>query len=291
MEVDEALALTLVRAQHPDLAGSVRMVASGWDNVVFRLGDELAIRLPRRRPGAELVAGEMRWLPVLARALDATGLGLPVPVREGRPGPGYPFPWSIVRWVEGDTLLQTRRPVDQARAAVVLARLLRALWSAPTPDDAPRNPHRGVPLTDRAALVVERLDRLPFGIDRLAVTDAWARAVRAPGHTGPLAWVHGDLHPGNLIVVAGRIAGVIDWGDLSAGDVATDISVAWMVLDRAARTTLRGALTVDAATWARARGNALAHAVAVLASSRDDPVMERMGRRTLAAVLVDDDDA
>jgi aminoglycoside phosphotransferase (APT) family kinase protein len=231
----------------------------------------------------------MRWLPVLCGALDDTGLTLPVPVREGLPGPAYPFPWSIVRWVEGETLLQTRRPVDEAEAAEVLARLLDALWSVPALADVPRNPHRGVPLTARSATLVDRLERLPDDLAVSAVAKAWHRALRAPSWSGPPVWVHGDLHPGNLVARGGRLTGVIDWGDLTSGDPATDLSVAWMLLGVEARARLRTDVAVDDATWARARGNALAHAVAVLVSSADDPTMEAMGRRTLAAVLAEED--
>ena len=167
----------------------------------------------------------------------------------------------------------------------------------PAPADAPRNPYRGVPLAERSASVAERLEALPPDIDARAVADAWARALGPPRTRARRVWVHGDLHPGNLVVDRGRLTGIIDWGDLCAGDPATDLSVAWMVLGPTARADLRSDV-VDGLgrtgrrdgpgrrrAWARARGNALAHAVAVLAHSADDPAMEQMGRRTLAAAL------
>ncbi len=283
--VDAVLAEALVAAQHPDLVAPVQPVAEGWDNAVFRLGDELAVRLPRRLLGAQLVAGEVAWLPRLAPLVPVE---MPEVVRVGEPDTalGYPFPWAIVRWVEGDSALGREAVLDQAAAVDVLAALLTALGGSDPPGDAPHNPWRGVPLVERSEALVGRLDQLP-DVDRDAVLGAWERAVAVGPAPGPPRWVHGDLHPGNLVVRGDRLVGVIDWGDLNAGDAACDLGVAWMLLDAAGRSSLRSRLAVDASTWERARGNALAHAVAVLAHSADAPAMAVMARRTLDAVLAD----
>jgi aminoglycoside phosphotransferase (APT) family kinase protein len=281
--IDDELVAALVADQHPDLVGTLRRVVGGWDNEVFRLGDDLAVRLPRRELAAGLVESELRWLPVLAPRLP---LDVPVPVRAGEPGLGYPWPWAIVRWVEGETLLSALEPVDEQALGRALASFLTALHTE-APGDAPRNPFRGVPLADRIGRFADHLQVLPPDVDRSAVGSAWTAALDEPARVGPAVWIHGDLHPGNLVMRDGRLAGVIDFGDLTAGDPATDLASAWMRLGAGERDALRIRLRVDDATWGRARGWALAHAVAVLAHSADDPAMAAMARRTLAAVLAD----
>ncbi len=281
VEVDADLALALVAEQHPDLVAEVRPVAEGWDNVVFRLGRQLAVRLPRRRLGAELVATELEWLPGLAGELP---LEVPVPVRAGEPGCGYPYPWSIVRWVEGDTLLDAGS-ADPAGVGAALGRFCAALH-ADAPADAPHNPWRGGPLAERSDRVARGLDRLPGDLDRSSLSEVWACAVAAPAWTGPPVWVHGDLHPGNVVVGGGTVVGVIDFGDLTAGDPATDLSVGWMLADRSSREALIEAYGgLDEPGWARARGHALAHAVAVLGSAREEDALARCARGALVALL------
>jgi aminoglycoside phosphotransferase (APT) family kinase protein len=279
--VDIALVERLVADQHPDLVGEVSVAAEGWDNVVFRLGRHLAVRMPRRRLGASLVEGELRWLPELAPRLP---LEIPVPVRAGEPGAGYPYPWSVVRWVEGATLLDDA-PADRGPAGAALGAFCSALHTD-APTGAPRNPWRGVALEARSERVVAGLARLPRDLDGVAVARAWDRALEATAWPGPPQWVHGDLHPGNVVVRHGVVAGVLDFGDLTAGDPATDLSLGWM-LPRPAREAFRGAYgAVDDATEERARGNALAHAVAVL-GSQPSSALGTIARRALAAIVGD----
>ncbi len=279
--IDDELVAALVADQHPDLAGPLRRVAGGWDNEVFRLGDDLAVRMPRRELGSRLIESELRWLPELAGRLP---LEVPVPVRAGEPAHGYPWRWSIVRWVEGETVLSAGDSLDEQALERGLARFLTVLHLE-APGDAPRNPYRGVPLAERGELFGEHLADLPADLDRTAVTAAWATALAQPPWPGPPVWIHGDLHPGNLVVRGGRLVGVLDFGDLTGGDPATDLAVGWMCLGPRGRADLRGRLQVDDATWGRARGWALAHALAVLARSADDPAMAGNARRSLAAIL------
>ena len=282
--IDTRLVEALVARQHPDLAGQpVRHHAGGWDNEVFRLGDRYAVRLPRRRLAAGLVEAELRWLPSLASRLP---LPVPAPLRRGDPGAGYPWTWSITAWLPGDLAVHLR-PDDQTDAARALGEFVRAL-AAPAPAQAPPNPFRGVPLADRHARVLAGLAALSEAHDRELATRVWEQALAVPPWEGPSVWLHGDLHPGNVLVCGGRVGAVLDFGDLTAGDPATDLSVAWMLWGPGDRETFRAAAGgCDDATWARARGNALAHAVACLAGSADDPVLGPMSRRTLAAVLTD----
>jgi aminoglycoside phosphotransferase (APT) family kinase protein len=272
----------LLLEQHPELAGrTVEVLANGWDNLVCRLGDDLLVRLPRRAAAAELVAHEQRWLPLLAPRLP---LPVPAPVRVGRPGLGYPWSWSVVPYLPG-TAAACRAPADLRRAADVLGGFLAALHR-PAPPDAPANRFRGIPLAGRAEGVMTRLGHLDGRAERHAALEVWQAAVAAPAWEGPPLWLHGDLHPANILVDHGRISAVIDFGDLTAGDPATDLSVAWMLLPAEQRETFRQAYgRADDGTWARARGWALALALAFLAHSADNPLMAGIGRRTLRAVL------
>lgn len=282
-EVDVSVGLVerLLAEQMPDLAGlPLRLLANGWDNVLLRLGDDLVVRLPRRALAAALVDHELRWLPTLAPRLP---LPVPVPVRAGRAALGYPWSWSVVPYLPGDVAARTP-PDDEEATATAMGAFLAALHE-PAPADAPVNPFRGVPLPDRADAVLARLDALP-GLDRGAVLAVWHDAAGAPPWSGPPLWLHGDLHPANVLVHRGRVGGIIDFGDVTAGDPATDLAVAWTLLPLSRHGALREAYGgVDDDTWVRARGWALALSLAYLAHSADEPVMAAVGRRGLRAVL------
>ncbi|MET0976070.1 MAG: aminoglycoside phosphotransferase family protein [Leifsonia sp.] len=283
--VDAVLVERLVGEQHPDLAGPVVPVANGWDNAIFRLGDGLAVRMPRRRVAAELVEHEQRWLPALAPVLP---VAIPVPVRVGLPTPDYPWHWSIVPWFDGRAAAEST-PAERHAAARPLAEFVHAL-AVPAPSDAPRNPFRGVPLAARDASIHARLasGRLPrsaeLGVlwDRLSTVAPWS---------GRPLWVHGDLHPGNLVVVPGGIA-VIDFGDLTAGDPATDLATAWLSFDPAGRAAFRQRMEelreIDAATWQRARAWAMVLGSAIVDAVAGDGPIARVGRHALDQVLLEE---
>lgn len=284
VDIDEPLVRGLLGDQHPDLADlALAEVASGWDNVVYRLGDALTVRLPRRHLGAELVEHEQRWLPELAPRLP---LPIPAPVRVGRPGRGYPWSWSVVPWFEG-TVAAIEPPVDLFDAAETLGRFLVSLHR-PAPPDAPVNPYRGVPLAERSARMHECVEQLGETVDRPRVEQLWADLVVTPRWAGSPLWLHGDLHPANLLVRDGRLAAVIDFGDITGGDPATDLAVAWMLFPAEVRPAFRVAAgDPDADTWERARGWALAHSIACLAHSADNALIAQVGARTLREVLAD----
>ena len=292
VEITDALVAALLTSQHPDLAHlDLRAVAHGWDNVIYRLGGELSIRLPRRAAGAVLVEHEQRWLPGLAPRLP---LPIPTPLRVGVPEFGYPWRWSVTPWFDGDVAADVEL-ADPTREAGRLGRFMSALHQA-APADAPANPARDGFVGDRGdrfesarAQASETLDELaPSGTERAG--GRWAELVTTDAFDGPPMWVAGDVHAANLIVDRGEIRAVIDFGDLCAGDPAVDLAVAWMLFEQSDRGVFRdaasrGGTRVDRSMWRRAEAWAWYFAVMYLANSADDPRLERMGR-SLASVLL-----
>lgn len=287
--VDEALAARLVAAQHPDLAGELRLVSNGWDNAMFQLGDDLAVRMPRRREAVGLMWNEQRWLPRLAPRLP---VAVPAPIRNGRPAPelGYDVPWSIVPWFEGASGLSFDA---ETRGVAVngLAAFVAELGATPAPVDAPSNAYRGVPLASRDDAVRARLadGRIP-GAARLV--PVWERALAASVWNGPPVWLHGDLHPHNLLLApSGSLVAVIDFGDVTAGDPATDLATAWLTFDASSRRIFRAELEarrgVDEATWDRARGWALVIASAVVERTGSTGAFGQVAAYVLEQVLLD----
>jgi aminoglycoside phosphotransferase (APT) family kinase protein len=283
VDIDAARVRSLLGSQHPDLAGrSIDELSCGWDNVIFRLGDDLVVRLPRRQAAAQLVEHEQRWLPELGPRLP---LAIPTPLRVGRPEGDYPWSWSVCRWMPGG-VAATHPPTDPPRAAQALGGFLRALH-VEAPPDAPPNPWRGIPLGDRAHLFDEHLASVS-SVDDVAVRALWHASLDLPPWPRPPVWLHGDLHPANLLVHDGVISAVIDFGDITSGDPATDLAIAWMLFAPEDRQVFReSAGDVDDDTWSRARGWALALSLAYLAHSADNPLMRGIGEHTLATVLAD----
>jgi aminoglycoside phosphotransferase (APT) family kinase protein len=282
LDVDVALLRRLLAAQHRDLAHlPIEPLAFGWDNVTFRVGSTLVARLPRREMAAPLVEHEQRWLPHLAARLP---LPVPRPVRIGVPSEEYPWRWTLCHYLRGETaaLSDVR---DDDEVARQLGQFVRSMHQAATPA-APVNPFRGVPLADRSEATGKRLAELDGLIDSRRLGELWRRALDASPWSGPPVWLHGDLHPCNVLIDRGRVSGVIDFGDITAGDPATDLAAGWMVFGERARRHFRAAAgRVDDATWTRARGWAMSLGVAFLASSADDPPGEAVARTTLEAVL------
>jgi len=266
-EITADLIAELLREQHPDLAGlPLTFGARGWDNQLWRLGDDLAVRLPwATQDAGELLLKEHAWLPAIAPRLP---LPVPVPQRLGQPSERFPRPWIVTTWVAGEPA--DRAPATRgAEAADALAAFLAALHQ-PAPDDAPagRN-RRGGPLADTgggfARFLRETTDRGLIS-DPDALREVWDDALAAPAWPGPALWLHGDLHPANLLTAAGNFCGVVDFGDLCAGDPACDLAACWIllpeeVIDRFHRSYSPAA---DAATRRRARGWAVGKALACL---------------------------
>lgn len=257
IEISAELVRDLLCDQHPDLADHrLRLGARGWDNQLWRLGDDLAVRLPWATQSADaLLRKEHTWLPGLAPRLP---LPIPVPQRLGEPSARFARPWIVTTWVPGEPA--DRAPVTRgAEAADALAAFLTALHH-PAPEQAPAGRFgRGGPLADHAEGFANQLasaTELRLIPDPVAVRAVWEDAVAAPHWTGPALWLHGDLHPANVLTADGTICGVIDFGDLCAGDPACDLAAAWILLPDGAADRFHTAYqpAPDAATLRRARG-------------------------------------
>ena len=287
---DTDLVRALLRDQHPDLVDlELRNVDGGWDNQMWRLGDVLAVRLPRTERAPELLRIEQKWLPVVA---DRLSLPTPIPVRVGHPSRLFEHTWTIARWVDGEPA--DRTPITCLDAADVLAQFLRALHE-PAPVDAPANPGRGIPFAEFADDTEECFAVLADHPSAERARQVWDEALAAPGWEGASLWLHGDLHPANVVVRDGMLAGVIDFGEMCAGDPATDLSAAWILLPAGTVDRFFDAYgPVDDATVTRARGWAVLRALGLIEVGQNGrlglpggkPSWEPAGYITLERVLI-----
>ena len=247
VHVDSALVHRLIARQHPDLLAPIVRLAEGYDNVIFRVGEHWLARMPRRRMGAETLDREALVLPTVAPLL--AGLDLPWPRRAGVPDGDYPYRWALVPYRAGacpDPSASTPARADQ------LTRIFAALH-VPCGADAPTEAARAIPLLRRDAELRRNLhDLATLHGERSHLLALWEAACRAPPWGRPPVWVHGDLHPMNLLARDGVLTGVLDWGDAFGGDPAPDLSAVWMLLDPAHHGPLRAAY--DPATWQRGLG-------------------------------------
>jgi aminoglycoside phosphotransferase (APT) family kinase protein len=301
IDITEALVRRLLESQHPDLATlPLAYLGTGWDNVMFRLGARYTVRLPRRAVAAELVGFEQRWLPLLAPRLP---IPIPVPIREGRPSEEYPWSWSVLPWFDGVSaaVLGDLGDSELRSIAAQLGQFLGALHY-PAPDDAPVNPYRGVLLSERTDITMQRFAKLAAIVDVVRLTPIWDAALGAEPWTGAPLWIHGDLHTANVLLAQHPltsleqtdrnrfVSAVIDFGDISAGDPATDLSIAWMLFPLSMHDQFRIAAMnefnpIDDHTWMRARGWAVLLALVYLESSADNPIMRLVGETVISRLL------
>ncbi|MET8982429.1 aminoglycoside phosphotransferase family protein [Streptomyces sp. NPDC004539] len=283
---DAGLVRSLIAGQFPEWSGlPVRPVArQGWDNRTFRLGEELSVRLPSAEGYVAAVAKEDRWLPVLAKELT---MPLPAPVAVGRPSAAYPFPWSVRRWLPGETVeAADADAVDRVRLARDLGEFLRRLREVPAEGGPAAGRHswfRGCHPSVYGDQVAESLVTLADEVDVAACRAVWGEALVSAWPSAPV-WFHGDVSAGNLLVRGGRLSAVIDFGTCGVGDPACDLVIAWTYFEGAEREAFREAVGLPDDAWRRARGWALWKALVVLAGlSSPDP--EGVQRRVLERVL------
>jgi len=280
--VSEELVRALLRSQFPEWSELpvVPFAHGGADHFIFRVGDELQVRLPKHEPSTGQAEKEQRILPRLAPHLP---VAVPEPIARGEPGEDYPFTWGVYRWLPGE-------PARKASVALArdVASFLHALQQVPVEGEGPVN-SRGAPLARRDRAFRESLARLGDEVDCAAVASAWDAALAAPEWDGAPVLIHGDMLPANLLVRGGRLSAVLDWGIFGAGDPACDYLIAWSLL-APVRDAFRSAAGIDEATWARARGWALSHGVTALGYYlHTNPPMVQHARSAIAGVLADAD--
>lgn len=282
--LDEAGVRDLIRTVAPELSllPLIRH-AEGWDNVTWRLGTHLAVRIPRRARSAPLIAHEQYALPLIAAQLAAVAVRIPLPVFAGAPSPEFPWPWSIVPWLPGQQALDRPRRDNTAWAAPLASALRELHRSAPA--EAPENPVRGVPLAMRDESIRARLSELPPAtaapLDRI-----WQCGLDAD-HPAESVWIHGDLHPGNILIDGDRLSALIDFGDVTAGDPAYDLAASWLAFDAEGRHVFRRATAgrYDDATWVRARAWGAAVATILCHASDDRDDFRALGFATAAELI------
>ena len=288
IEIDATLVRQLIRTQFPQWAAlPVAPVENGgWDNRSFRLGNSMSVRLPSASRYVAQVEKEHRWLPQLRPHLP---LPIPLPLGLGVPGSGYPWPWSIYSWLDGKPAHATRI-LDLNLFAVDLARFLvalRGIDASNGPVAGTHNFHRGGSLTVYDTETRQSIGALADLIDVAAVTEVWDVALTTSWHVRPV-WIHGDVAETNLLVTAGRLSAVIDFGSAGIGDPSCDLAIAWTFLDSSSREQFRSAIGLDPATWRRARGWAIWKALITLAQLRDtDPNQARRALQVIRSVLDD----
>jgi aminoglycoside phosphotransferase (APT) family kinase protein len=284
--IDGDLVRRLVAGQFPQWAGLAveRWPSGGTVNAMYRLGDDMVVRLPLVRGGAEDVSMEQEWLPRLAPQLPTR---IPEVLGAGKPAQGYPWPWSVYRWLAGE-----HPEAGALSEPMLLAEDLAAFVAAMRSITLPAAPqaHRGGPVASLDAetrAAIKELRGIPQeDVDCDAAAAVWEEALRAPDWDGPPVWLHADLMPGNLLVDGGRLASVIDFGCTGRGDPACDLFPAWNLLPRDARKVFREALAVDDATWIRGRGRTLSQALIALPYyRRTNPAMAHNARHVIRAVL------
>jgi aminoglycoside phosphotransferase (APT) family kinase protein len=288
VDIDEGLVRRLLAAQFPAWAGLplVPVASTGTVNALYRLGNELVVRLPLVERWAAGVVNELAWLPRLAPSLP---LAVPEAVAAGEPGEGYPFRWAVFRWLDGETW-SLDRVADPCRAAEELAAFVQALRAVdPTGEPPPRPASHGGPLRDRDQGVRAALAAAEGMVDTAAIEAAWEAALQVPAWDGPPVWVHGDLLAGNVLVRDGRLHAVIDWGGAGVGDPAANALAAWSLFTGESRKVYRAALAVDADTWERGRGWALTRIMNVPYYAETNPLFVEDAKRTLAEALYFDE--
>jgi len=290
-DIDEHLVRTLVDSQFPEWAGFplTHVDAPSTVNAIYRLGDDLSVRLPIRPGQTAQFEKDRRWLPRLGPRLP---LAIPEPLAAGQPTEGYPSEWAVYRWLPGEpaTHASLDNPAEAADALAAFVLAIQAIDTTDGPTPGPANYSRGAPLAPRDASARTNLEALRGVIDVEAATAVWEDALAAPEWDVAPVWFHGDLMPGNVLVDGGRLSAVIDFGAAGVGDPACDTIAAWTFLPAEVRPRFRAALGVDDATWRRGRGWALWIALVGLPYYRDtNPGFAAVLQRTLDTVLADED--
>lgn len=280
--IDDDLVRRLVDAQFPQWSGRPlrRFEPAGSDHIIYRLGDDLSVRLPRHQGAVDQADKEFTWLPLLAPLLP---LAIPEPVAVGRPGFGYPWPWAVTRWLDGEPAT-VETSGDSGETARVLADFLLCLQRVGQDGELPIDRSPDLPERDERTRAAIEVTAGTF--DPGAMLATWEAALSAPAWDRAPVWYHGDFHTGNLLTSAGEISAVIDFGGLGVGDPARDLMMAFTLLSESPRAVFRERLGVDDATWQRGRGWALTGGLLAYTAYADtNPVIAAQTTRQIRAAL------
>ena len=287
-EINTSVSLVrrLLISQFPQWAGlEIQPIRSiGTDNAIYRLGNDMSMRLPRIDWALSQVEKEHEWLPRLSKHLP---LSIPIPLAKGKPDEEYPYHWSVYRWIEGENA-SIDQIIDPYQAATKLAEFITALQQIDTTGAPLAAEHnlRGVPLKTRDRVTRDSIATLKGTIDMNAALAVWEEALQAPEWNNKPVWFHGDLLIGNVLFNRGRLSAVIDFGGLGVGDPACDLMIAWSLFSRKSRDVFRERLNCDDATWARGRGQALSQAVIFIPYYLNtNPLGVKYARRMIDEIL------
>lgn len=284
IDIDLSLVKQLITSQFPRWQElSLQLVEdAGTDNAIYRLGDDMVVRIPRIEKAAAHIEKEYQWLPKLAPHLP---LAIPMPLEKGNPADGYPWQWSVYRWLEGKNAVEN--PItDFYQAANDLGKFVAALQKVDT-TEAPQS-RRGLPLNSRDKETREAISLLKDTFNTETLTNEWEKALAIPLWQGAPQWIHGDLLPSNMLVNKGRLSAIIDFGTSGVGDPACDMMVAWTLLDRQSRKAFREKVNTDGATWERGRGWALTFGLVALPYyEKTNPTLAGIAKRTIDEILSD----
>jgi aminoglycoside phosphotransferase (APT) family kinase protein len=287
VDIDAELVRSLLRAQFPRWAELPieRFDSGGTVNAIYRLGDELYVRMPLLEQWSRSLKVEGRWLPRLGPHLP---VAVPEILGKGVPGEGYPFHWAVVRWLDGEPW-RPDRVRDMNEAALDIASFISAFHAIETAAIVTDQPaFWRKPLGEFDQWVRHSIDASSDMIDADRLTTAWEVALEAPAFDGSPIWVHSDLLRGNVLVDGGRLSAVIDFGGVHVGDPARDVAAAWTLLAGGeSRGVFRDALSVDDGTWARARGWAIKHVGAIPYYRETNQAMVDSALHTIGEVLGD----
>jgi aminoglycoside phosphotransferase (APT) family kinase protein len=283
-DISQEIVQQLLATQFPHLANQpLRLLAAGGtENVLYRLGSDFLLRLPRAEWAVAPLEKDRAWLSYVAPHLL---LETPVQVALGKPSAAYPFVWGVYKWLEGQDLF-TAPLADLQTLAHDLAGFIQAMQRIPIPQNPP--PSRAKPLFLNDAAVRENLALLPEEFQPQILEQIWAAAVALPNWDGIPVWSHGDLHGANLLGRGGRLCAVLDFGALGVGDPRFDYAAAWWVVDAPSRAEFRQLLNVDEFSWQRARGQAICGAALAYPYYKDtNPVLTGIAAYSIRQILLD----
>ncbi|WP_329124815.1 aminoglycoside phosphotransferase family protein [Streptomyces sp. NBC_01465] len=287
VDVTTEIIATLIGEQFPQWSGKAiqRVPSTGTVNAIFRIGHDLSARFPLRlADAAEALAVLEQEARASAELAQVSRFPAPEPVALGKPGAGYPMPWSVQTWLPGTVAFDADSSGSDAFAED-LAVFIAALREAGTRGRLFRGEGRGGVLAHHDDWMAKCFKESEGLLDVPRLRQVWSHFRELP-RTGTDVMSHGDLIPGNVLVTGDRLSGVLDTGGFGPADPALDLVSAWHLLQQGPRAVLRRTLGCDDLEWERGKAWAFQQAMGVVwYYVASNPTMSSMGRRTLDRIL------